>query len=52
MKLCTKFYVLRRKYLNIIEWVVYHSLRYLAGEMFIHLHKVRYGVGVVSNCLV
>jgi len=51
MKLCTKFYVLRRKYLNIRERIVYYFMRYLAVEMFIYLHKVRFGVGVVRNYL-
>ena len=52
IKLCTKFYVPGRKYLYIIEWVVYHFMPYLAGENFIHLDKLRFGVGVVRNCLV
>jgi len=48
-KLCTKFYVHRRKYLNIIEWFVHHVIPFLPGEIFIHLHKVRFGVRVVRN---
>jgi hypothetical protein len=45
MKLCTKFYVPSRKYLNIVELVFHHFMRYLSSEMFIHLDKVRFGVG-------